>query len=81
MEGFVNDTDVAPNDPNRQCSPEQLVQVLQTDAQHWERLLFISGGKLELNKCFFYTLMWQFSEDGTPSLTPKAQLPHPHMIT
>jgi hypothetical protein len=55
--------------------------VLQTDAQHWERLLFISGGKLELNKCFFCLMIWHFSDDGTPSLTPKAQLPHSLMIT
>ena len=83
MEGFVNDTDVAVNDGNSatHSTPNQLIQKLQTDAQHWERLLFISGGKLELNKCFFYLLIWKFSDDGTPSLMTKAQLPYKLMIT
>ena len=83
MEGFVDDTDVAVNDANSvtPATPTQLIQKLQTDAQHWERLLFISGGKLELNKCFFYLLIWKFNDDGMPSLMTKAQLPHKLMIT
>jgi hypothetical protein len=83
MEGFVDDTDVAINDAhsNTQCTPEQLVQTLQTDAQHWESLLFISGGKLELNKCFFHALTWQFGADGTPSPLPKEQTPCQLMLT
>ena len=78
MEGFVDDTDVAVNNANSATpsTPTQLVKTLQTDAQHWE-----SRGKLELNKCFFYILIWSFSEDGTPSLISKAQLPHNRMIT
>ena len=83
MEGFVDDTDVAVNDAQAKTphTPAKLVQVLQDDAQHWERLLFISGGKLELNKCFFYALIWQFDTDETPTLTPKDQIPHQLMIT
>jgi hypothetical protein len=61
MEGFVDNADVAINDANTPCTPEHLAQVLQEDAKHWEHLLFISGGKLELNKCFFHMLTWQFS--------------------
>ena len=82
MEGFVDDTDVAVNDAKSSMPyiPAQLVKTLQTDTQHWERLLFISGGKLELNKCFFYLLIWQFREDGTPSLMSKAQPPNKLMI-
>ena len=51
MEGFVDDTGDA--NSSTPATPNQLIQKLQTDAQHWERLLFISGGKLELNKCYF----------------------------
>jgi hypothetical protein len=82
MEGFVDDTDVAINDAhsNTQHTPKQLVQTLQTDAQHWESLLFISGGKLELNKCFFYALTWKFGADGTPSPLPKEQIPYQLML-
>jgi hypothetical protein len=75
MEGFVDDTDVAVNDAETARTAQELATVLQMDAQHWEKLLFTSGGKLELNKCFFCLLHWKFSEDGQPSLTPKAQLP------
>ena len=83
MEGFVDDTDVAVNDATAQApyTPKELVSTLQTDAQHWERLLFISGGKLELNKCFFYIMTWTFCANGIPSLTPKADLPYTLMIT
>jgi hypothetical protein len=82
MEGFVDGTDAAVNDAKSPtpCTPHHLVQAPQTDAQHWERLLFVSGGKLELNKCFFCLMIWHFSDNGTPSLTPKAQLPHSLMI-
>jgi hypothetical protein len=71
-----NLTDVAVNDSNKPYTSSELAQVLQIDAQHWEKLLFTSGGKLELTKCFFYIMYWQFSEDGLPQLTNKVQLPH-----
>jgi hypothetical protein len=80
MEGFVDDTDVAVNDALTSYTAKELAAVLQIDAQHWEKLLFTSGGKLELNKCFFYILFWQFSSDGQPSLTKKAQLPYKLML-
>jgi hypothetical protein len=82
MEGFVDDTDVAVNDATFEgpYTPGRLVQVLQADAQHWEILLFFSGGELELNKGFFYVLIWKFCADGLPSLTPKHQLPYTLMI-
>jgi hypothetical protein len=81
-EGFVDHADAAINDAKSPTphTPHHLLQVLQTDAQHWERLLFVSGGKLKLNKCFFCLMIWHFSDDGTPTLTPKAQLPHSLMI-
>jgi hypothetical protein len=81
LEGFVDDTDVAINDHETPYSPQQMVEVLQADAQHWEKLLFTSGGKLELSKCFFYLLYWQFNDDGIPELTPKTQIPHRLMLT
>jgi hypothetical protein len=75
MEAFVDDTDVAVNDSEKPYSPGKLAAILQQDAQHWEKLLFTSGGKLELSKCFFYLMHWKFSSDGTPSLTRKSDLP------
>jgi hypothetical protein len=80
MEAFVDDTDVAVNDATQKYTTSELAQVLQTDAQHWEKLLFTSGGKLELSKCFFNIMYWTFSEDGIPGLTPKIDIPHKLML-
>jgi hypothetical protein len=80
MEGFVDDTDVQVNDAKTPYTAQELAQVLQIDAQHWEKLLFTSGGKLELNKCFFYLLYWEFDDDGKPRLKKKADLPHKLML-
>jgi 23S rRNA pseudoU1915 N3-methylase RlmH len=80
MKAFVDDTDVAVNDTGKQLTSRELAQVLQTDAQHWEKLLFTSGGKLELSKCFFYIMYWKFTEDGMPFLTPKSELSHKLML-
>jgi hypothetical protein len=76
MEAFVDDTNVAVNDSEKPYTSQQLVDILQIDAHHWEKLLFTSGGKLELSKCFFYIMHWKFSSDGIPSLTSKDELPH-----
>jgi hypothetical protein len=72
MEAFVDNTDIAVDDTTWQYTSCELAQPLQIDAQHWEKLLFTSGSKLELNKCFFYLLYWKFSANGIPSLTHKA---------
>jgi hypothetical protein len=50
MDALVEDMDVAVNDATRQYTFSKLAQSLQTDAQHWEKLLFTSGGKRELTK-------------------------------
>jgi hypothetical protein len=33
-------------------------------AQWWETLLHATGGKLELDKCFYYIMPWEVVEDG-----------------
>jgi hypothetical protein len=45
----------------------QVVQQLQTLAQHWERLLFTTGGALNLQKSFWYLLSWEW-KNGHPKL-------------
>ena len=37
-----------------------------TTAQAWEQLLFGSGGKLELTKCFTYHIKWTADKNGFP---------------
>jgi hypothetical protein len=83
MERFVDDTDTAVNHAASDApyTPAQLVQTLQSNVQHWERLLFISDGKLELTKCFFYILIWKFSAGDLSSPTTKDQLSYTLMLT
>jgi hypothetical protein len=38
-------------------------------AQKWERLLFTSGGALELSKCSWYCLHWYWDADGREQAT------------
>jgi hypothetical protein len=37
-------------------------------AQWWEELLYTTGGKLELTKCFYYRLIWDFATNGNAIL-------------
>jgi hypothetical protein len=38
-------------------------------AQKWERLLFTSGGALEMSKCLWYCLHWYWDADGREQAT------------
>jgi hypothetical protein len=42
--------------------------LMQSDAQLWERLLFTSGGKLEIPKCEFSVFQWEFDSFGRANL-------------
>lgn len=75
--GFVDDTNAVVNTFQRQHdtpSPE-IRNRLQEDAQRWTELLYISGGKLELTKCSYHALQFQFKSDGTP--VPTLNPAHP----
>ena len=39
---------------------------LQEAAQGWENLLHTTEGQLELSKCAWYCISWDFSPDGLP---------------
>jgi hypothetical protein len=45
-----------------------LLLLLQQDAQLWERLLYVTGGKLEITKCKFALFSWTFDNLGIGSL-------------
>jgi hypothetical protein len=90
MDGFVDDMSLwatiqqpqtVDNQQTEAQSIEALVTKLKDAAQWWEQLLHASGGKLELEKCFFYILHWQFDEEGQPSLAPKDKIPHQIQLT
>ena len=69
---FVNDTTHWVN------NFEQAIQGLYTTidmyaetqktAQWWEQLLYATGSKLELTKCSYYPIIWEFDEEGIPLL-------------
>ena len=68
MVGFVDDSTGVVNDFHATTLPEveALLQKMQHDAQLWNDLLWCSGGKLELPKCSYHFLYFDFDPDGTP---------------
>ena len=49
-------------------SVEQLLAMVKHDAQLWHDLLWSSGGKLELSKCGFHIMYYDFDSDELPTL-------------
>ena len=45
-----------------------MYQDTQQTAQWWEQLLHATGGKLQLTKCFYYPMIWQYDAEGVPLL-------------
>jgi hypothetical protein len=59
-------------------SPRPLPEWLdaaEQSAQSWERLLFASGGALELSKCFAYIIYWDLSPSKAPQMLEPHELP------
>jgi hypothetical protein len=52
---------------------------MQHNAQIWNDLLWSSGGELELSKCTFHHLRFQFDYKVYPSLIPGNFSPHLHI--
>ena len=71
LEAIIDNTSIFTNvDKNETI--ETLVRTLEQDAQYWENLLSVSGGCLELSKCFYYVLAWTFTAKGDMvPLTPE----------
>ena len=68
MVGFVDDSTGTYNDFKPQTEPpmDGLLQNMTADAQLWSNLLYCSGGKLELPKCSFHVLRFEFRPNGQP---------------
>jgi len=70
LDGFVDDTELGMNDFWEEHEDlASLVDTFQAAAQRWERLLFTSGGALELSKCSWYCLHWQWDTQGVATAT------------
>ena len=82
MTGFVDDTTHWINNfkdsLHGRYNQSTMYSETNKTAQWWEQLLNASGGKLELTKCFYYNISWQFNTEGEPELmTPKSD----HRVT
>jgi hypothetical protein len=49
--------------------------MMQETAQRWERLLFATGGALNLAKCFWYGIEWRFTPTGEAKMIPDTDGP------
>jgi hypothetical protein len=75
-DSFVDDTSNRCNDSHldKAMPYVELIAKAQACAQIWEWLLYGSGGALELRKCFWYLVYWQW-ENGHPSMAPSISCP------
>jgi hypothetical protein len=68
-DGMLGRNDAAEDSP---CPLADLLADAEKSAQSWERLLWGSGGALELSKCFAYIIYWELS----PSKEHRMLEPH-----
>ena len=65
MDAFVDDANTGINDGEK-MSPTPfpiLLKQLEQTSQQWEQLLNVSGGSLNLNKCFSSILVWKWNNE------------------
>ena len=79
-DGFVNDvTNVFNFGLARmlelEYTPQQIVEGMQDEVQVWERLLYTTGAALELSKCIYYIIAWDFHKNGAPILLSPQEMP------
>jgi hypothetical protein len=70
--GFVDDSTCTSNDFNLSVplSPDYYIQHMQIDTQLWHDLLWASDGMLELPKCSYHFLYFDFLPNGKPVQRP-----------
>jgi hypothetical protein len=66
-DAFVDDTSVGFTSDDDDASYADLLARLEFAAQSWEKLLHVSGGKLNLKKCSYFVLQWEWQQ-GRPKL-------------
>lgn len=72
IEGFVDDTSIIVNiDFASQCI-KNIINKLDFDGTTWAGLE-VSGGKLELLKCFYYVLTWKWEPNGDAIAQTKSE--------
>jgi hypothetical protein len=67
MVGFVDDsTCITGGNPDDTL--QELLEKMKNDAQLWHDLLWCSGGKLELSKCGYHVIHYDFDDSGIPQM-------------
>jgi hypothetical protein len=68
ISGFVDDSNCQTNDfdATPQPDPDELVYLATMDAEIWSTELYDSGGLLELLKCSYHYIYFQFRSNGKP---------------
>ena len=76
MVGFLDDINNQTNQFNSTPQPslDFLAKIMETDAQQWNKLLWGSGGALELSKCSSHAIGWEFRK-GFPLMIGGTQAP------
>jgi len=65
---------------NTRQEAEALITKLTTLSQHWERLLFSTGGAINLQKSHWYLVSWLW-KNGIPKISTNKQLPGKLFLT
>jgi hypothetical protein len=68
-DAFVDDTSMGFTSTDENTTVNDLIEKLEHIAQTWEHLLFLSGGKLNLSKCSWFVIKWEW-EKGRPVIRP-----------
>ena len=71
INGLVDDKRQYANDW-RKNSEKIICDNLQTATSSWEQILHTSGGALELSKCAWYLINWEFTPSGIPFISNKS---------
>jgi len=56
-------------------SMQILLRTAERQAQAWERLLWTTGGALNLKKCFWYHIEWKWTATGAPKMMTVNETP------
>jgi hypothetical protein len=64
---------------NKTVQVSEIIRGLEKEGQTWERLLWTTGGKLELSKCLYYLLFYEFDPDGTPRMKKATNMEEEHV--
>eukprot|EP00957_Ditylum_brightwellii_P088417 6734145-Ditylum_brightwellii.AAC.1 len=57
------------------ASANDLMQYVNDDVYLWDNLLWLTSGLLEQSKTTYSLILWQFTMEEMPSLTPMSALP------